>query len=99
MQVQVPCACVRISRPVQAAGIEHLLCHAGVQANPGVLCLPVLQARGFNEVFQLLRTVPRLNRATGSHSALMCSGGLFTDNIIRFDNERTQWEARCVVQI
>lgn len=70
-----------------------------VQANPVVLCLPVLQARGFNEVFQLLRTVPRLNRATGSHSALMCSGGLFTDNIIRFDNERTQWEARCVVQL
>ena len=55
----------------------------------------LLQARGFEEVFQLMRTAPRLGRAVGT-SALMCSGGYFVDDAVRFSEERQNWEARCV---
>lgn len=57
-------------------------------------CLPV-QARGFEEVYQLLREVPRLARQTGSSSVILCGGGLLTDDIVRFGEERAQWESRC----
>lgn len=59
-----------------------------------------LQARGFEELYQLLRTVPRLGRQTGSTSVMLCGGGLLTDNIVQYGQERAQWEHRCVgVQI
>jgi hypothetical protein len=53
-----------------------------------------VQARGFDEVYQLLREVPRLARQSGSNSVMLCGGGLLTDDIVRFGEERAQWESR-----
>jgi hypothetical protein len=52
----------------------------------------VLQAQGFEQVYQALREVPRLGRDTGSVDAFLRLGGAFTEDIVQFNAEREQWE-------
>jgi hypothetical protein len=43
------------------------------------------------QVFRLLRVVPRFSRQAGSSSGMLGGGGTLTDDVVLFNAERAKW--------
>lgn len=54
-------------------------------------CAMLLQVEVLEQVFRLLRVVPRFSRQAGSSSSMLGAGGTLTDDIVVFSAERAKW--------
>jgi hypothetical protein len=51
----------------------------------------LLQVEVLEQVFRLLRVVPRFSRQAGSSSGMLGGGGTLTDDVVLFNAERAKW--------
>jgi hypothetical protein len=51
----------------------------------------LLQVEVLEQVFRLLRSVPRFSRQAGSSSGMLGAGGTLTDDVVLFNAERAKW--------
>lgn len=89
--MEVPCELLSV-----AVDSVRVLCVLPARTCTPHIYIRTLQVQGFEEVYDLLSSVPRLDRQTGSAADMQCSGGQFTDNVVLFNEERAKWESRCV---
>jgi hypothetical protein len=75
-----------------AVGDQLFVCY-GLQTPSCVLrfLLMLLQVEVLEQVFRLLRVVPRYCRQASSSSSILGTGGVLTDDSVVFGAERAKW--------